>query len=100
MVAVRLEQLQLREGQDMALVSREVLLTESIWRPQVGTDRLLGEVDGNLPVKAVMGLVVRGCKPTGQEPAGVLGIRTTAALAEIRGGEQAPPAQVHLLGHW
>ena len=39
MVAVPLEQLQLVEGQDMALVSREDLLAETIWRTQVGTNR-------------------------------------------------------------
>ncbi len=97
MVAVRLEQLQLLEGQDMALVSREDLLAESIWRTQVGTDRLLVEVDGNVPLEAGMALGFQGCKPGRHEPGGVLGIRTAAALAEIRGGEQAPPAQVHLM---
>jgi hypothetical protein len=36
MVAVLLEQLQLLEGQDMALVSREDLQAESIWCAQLG----------------------------------------------------------------
>jgi hypothetical protein len=37
MVVVQLDQLQLLEGQDMALVSPEELLTESIWSSQLGT---------------------------------------------------------------
>jgi hypothetical protein len=37
MVAVPLEQMQLLDGQDMALVSREELLAESIWSTQLGT---------------------------------------------------------------
>jgi len=39
MVAVPLEQLQLLECHDMALVSREDLLAESIWSTQLGTHR-------------------------------------------------------------
>jgi hypothetical protein len=39
MDAMPLEQLQLLEGQDMALVIREELLAESIWRTQLGTNR-------------------------------------------------------------
>jgi hypothetical protein len=39
MVAMPLEQLQLLEGPDMALVSREEWLAESIWSTQLGTDR-------------------------------------------------------------
>jgi hypothetical protein len=68
MVAVPLAQLQLLEGQDMALVSREDLLAESFWSTQVGTDRLLVEVDGNLPLKAGMGMGFQGCKPVGRGP--------------------------------
>ena len=37
MVSVPLEQLQLLDGQDMALVSREELLAGSIWTTQLGT---------------------------------------------------------------
>ena len=37
MVAVPLEQMQLLDGQDMALVSREELLAGSIWTSQLGT---------------------------------------------------------------
>ena len=37
MVAVPLEQMQLLDGQDMALVSREELLAGSIWTTQLGT---------------------------------------------------------------
>ena len=48
MVAVPLEQLQLLEGQDMALVSREELLAESIWGSELGHPRLLA--DGLLEV--------------------------------------------------
>jgi hypothetical protein len=43
MVVVPLEQLQLLEGQDMALRSREDLLTESIRSTQLGTDRRLAD---------------------------------------------------------
>jgi hypothetical protein len=39
MVAGPLEQLQLLEGQDMALVSKKELLVESIWSTQLGTLR-------------------------------------------------------------
>jgi len=39
MVAVPVEQLQLLEGQDMALVSPEELLTKSIWCTQLCTHR-------------------------------------------------------------
>jgi len=39
MVAVPLKQLQLLEGQDMALVSKKELLVESIWSTQHGTHR-------------------------------------------------------------
>jgi hypothetical protein len=46
MVAVPLEQLQVLEDQDMALVSREELLAESIWSTRLGTYRPL--VDGLL----------------------------------------------------
>ena len=38
MVAVPLEQLQFLKGQDVALVSGEDLLAESIWSPPLGTD--------------------------------------------------------------
>ena len=41
MVAVLLEQLQLLEGQDMALVSPEELKRGSIWSLQLATDRTL-----------------------------------------------------------
>ena len=37
MVSVPLEPLQLLDGQDMALVSREELLAGSIWTTQLGT---------------------------------------------------------------
>jgi hypothetical protein len=40
---VPLEQLQLLEGQDMALVNREEWLAKSIWSRQVGTDRPLAD---------------------------------------------------------
>ena len=43
MVLVPLEQLQLLGGQDMALVSREELLAESIWSTQIGTYRPLAD---------------------------------------------------------
>ena len=39
MGSVPLEQLQLLEDQDMALVSPEELLTKSIWSTQLGTHR-------------------------------------------------------------
>ncbi len=43
MVAVSLEQLQLLECQDMALVSREELLAESIWGSELGHPRLIAD---------------------------------------------------------
>ena len=97
MVVGPLEQLQLLEGQDMALVCREDLLAESIWSSQLSTDRPLVDVDGNLPLVAGLGLGFRGRKPVGYEPRGCLGIRIAAAPGEIRCGEQVPPAQVHHL---
>jgi hypothetical protein len=97
MVVGPLEQLQLQEGKDMALVCREDLLVESIWSSQLSTDRPLVDVDGNLPLVAGLGLGFRGRKPVGYEPRGCLGIRIAAAPGEIRCGEQVPPAQVHHL---
>ena len=97
MVVGPLEQLQLQEGQDMALLRREDLLAESIWSSQLSTDRPLVDVDGNLPLEAGMGLGFRGRKPVGHEPSLGLGIRIAAAPGEIRGGEQVPLAQVHHL---
>jgi 8-oxo-dGTP diphosphatase len=47
-LSVPLDQLQLLEGQDMALVSAEDLLAGSIWSTRLGTDRPLA--DGLLEV--------------------------------------------------
>jgi len=47
-LSVPLDQLQLLEGQDMALVSAEELLAGSIWSTRLGTDRPLA--DGLLEV--------------------------------------------------
>jgi hypothetical protein len=43
MVAVSLEQLQLLEDQDLALVSRGELLAESIWSSELGHPRLIAD---------------------------------------------------------
>ena len=47
-LSVPLEQLQLLEGQDMALASIEELLSGSIWSPRLGSPRPLA--DGLLEV--------------------------------------------------
>jgi hypothetical protein len=94
---VSLEQLQLLDGQDLALVSKQELLVESIWSSQLSTDRHLVDVHGNLPLVAGLGLGFRGRKPVEDEPRGCLGTRIAAAPGEIRCGEQDPPAQAHLL---
>jgi hypothetical protein len=88
-----LEQQQLLEGQDMALVCREDLLAETIWSSQLRTDSPRVDVDGNLPLVAGLGLGFRGRKPVEHEPGGVFGIRTAAAPGEIRSGEQDPAAK-------
>jgi hypothetical protein len=60
MVSAPLEHWQLQEGQDMALLRREDLLAESIWSTQLGIDRPLVDVDGNLPLVAGLGLGSEG----------------------------------------
>ncbi len=95
-----LEQLQLLDGQALALVRREDLLAESIWSSQLSTDRHLVDVDGNLPLVAGLGLGFRGRKPVGHEPGGGLGIRIAAAPGEIRSGEQDPAAKPTSSRHW
>lgn len=59
-LAVPLKQLQLLEGQDMALVRADDLLAGSIWSARLGTHRPL--VDGLLEVIQHV-LIPQGCPP-------------------------------------